>query len=1053
MGMLLLQLAVLSLSAQDLSGTVVSGSSGKPVEGVSVQWKNGPGTTTGQSGQFRLAITPAVQVLLISHAGFEPLEYRVQKEEKTVTIILKERTGLMQNVTVSTGYQKIDAGRATGSFSYMDEKLLNRGPATDVLSRLDGTAPSVLFDKRLPDAKIMVRGRSTIYGNQQPLIVLDDFPFEGDLRDINPADVESITLLKDAAAAAIWGVRAGNGVIVITTKKGNYNRPLSVSLEASMTVSGKPDLFNPPSMETGDFVEVEKFLFGKGFYNSQETSASKPVLSPVVEILIKKRNGQLTQEQADAQIAAIAAHDVRDDLLKYYYKNPLRQQYNLQVSGGGAAHHFVCSMGWDRTSTELNALYDRATARWNNTFRLHPRLELTTTLSYTWSAAEAGRPEIVNTSSKDLLPYTRLADENGKPLAIPRIYRESFVKSAGAAGLLNWEYVPLEDYMNTKKRTVSADILSMIQLQYRIAKGVQAKVTGQYQHSVDDYVDQKGVNSFYTRDLINRYTQAGPGNVLSYPVPIGDYLNIGHAAINSLAGRGQVEMNRTWGKHAVAAIAGAELREVVSGSNSYFIYGFDPNSLTSLPVNPDSMYKQYHNPATRSRIPSQGGYDSRTDRYVSEYINGAYTYDGQYTLSGSARKDGSNLFGARANQKFVPLWSAGVSWIISKSSFWKVKWADYLKLRVTHGYNGNVDNTLTPFTTMGYGPSTTSNAFINALYALVVTLPNPELRWEKSGTTNLGFDYSILGDRIRGSVDVYRKKAADLIANTLVDPTVGVPDGRVKKNVGSMLTKGLDLELTTTNVQRKWKWETRVVFSTVHNEVLAYDTISQFVSSYLTSGTTTVPLTGKPVNNIFSYQWAGLDPSTGDPQGWLKGAVTKDYVALAGQSKISDLVYNGSAIPTVFGSVLNTFNYRGFEFSFLLAYRFRYYFRRSFINYNTLYASWKGHPDYAERWQKPGDELTTNVPSMIYPANTRRDNFYMNSSALVARGDNIHLQDIRLSYTFERNGKQKLSFRSLQVYAYCKDPGIAWFMSPAGKDPDNYFLKTPTYSFGVKTLF
>lgn len=1057
LSLLLTTCTTLLANAQTVQGKVASASNDQPLQGATIRSARTQATVvSGPLGLFTIS-APAGDTLQVSYIGFQSQRVRVENNSTTITIRLLPADEQLQTVTVSTGYQRLPADRVTGAFSVLDNKLLQRAPATDILTTLDGVAPGLLFDKRLATPKLNIRGLSTIFANSQPLIVVDNFPYEGEITGINPADVESITLLKDAAAASIWGTRAGNGVIVITTKKGRFNQPLRISFDASTTISQKPNPFAQPFMASADFIEVERFLFGKGFYNSQESNAGKPVLSPVIETLILQRTGAITPAQADDIVNRYKTYDVRNDIQKYLYQRAVRQQYHLQFSGGSPSNTYNLSAGWDLNTNELAAAYNRITTRLANTWRLHPRLDLNTAISYNLSGHTTGKPttaSIINASAKDLLPYTRLADDNGNPLPIPKNYRASFITSAEAAGLRSWQYVPLQDYQNNSNTTSIREALFNFGIHYRVHPTLTASLLYQYQDQTSDGRNLQGENAYVVRDLVNRFTQQTPNGTLSYPLPPGNILDLQHQQTTAHAARAQADYNRAWTNTRLTAIAGAEVRQTANTSNTYRTYGYNNDILTFATVNYDSSYRMFFNPASRSRIPAVQEFGEGINKFISFYTNAALNIKNRYALSVSARRDGSNLFGVSTNQKLVPLWSAGLSWNLSGEKFYRFRALSLLKLRATYGYNGNVDNSLSAYTTTRYF-SGSSNSFITAPYAGIATLPNPGLRWEKVATANLGIDFATTQNRIRGALDFYNKNATDLIGDAPIDPTVGWTSGKVRRNIGAMNTRGIDLELTTKNIDRKLKWDTHYTLSYTTNKLTRYDSISTFVSSYLTNGISIVPLVGKPLYNLFSYQWAGLDPATGDPMGYLKGMASKDYTALANESRVSELVYHGSALPVVFGSLINTISYKNWELSANVTYRLGHYFRRSSISYTSLFNNWRGHPDYTLRWQKPGDEQFTNVPSLTYPANIRRDNFYTNASLLVQRGDNIRLQDLRLSMQLDKSMVKKLPVRDFQVFATASNLGILWRANGAGLDPDYYgtLPPPPAVAVGIKTNF
>jgi TonB-dependent SusC/RagA subfamily outer membrane receptor len=292
---------------------------------------------------------------------------------------------------VNNGYQTIGRERTTGSFVKIDNELLNRKVSTNILDRLDGVTSGLLFNRNnINDELLSIRGRSTLLDKDAatPLIVLDNFPYEGDIANINPNIVESITILKDAAAAAIWGARSGNGVIVITTKKGSYQQPIRIDANVNTTFSQKPDLFYSKNfLSATDYIDVEQYLFGKGFYDAQlNSTTSFTALTPVVELLARKRAGTISAADADNQINQLRSNDVRKEFSKYVYQTPVNRQYALTISGGGVNNSFIVSAGHDNNTDLLSRNgYTRSSFNAENRLRLFKGFELVTTIYYTAS--------------------------------------------------------------------------------------------------------------------------------------------------------------------------------------------------------------------------------------------------------------------------------------------------------------------------------------------------------------------------------------------------------------------------------------------------------------------------------------------------------------------------------------------------------------------------------------------------------------------------------------------------------------------------------------------
>jgi hypothetical protein len=416
-------------------------------------------------------------------------------------------------------------------------------------------------------------------------------------------------------------------------------------------------------------------------------------------------------------------------------------------------------------------------------------------------------------------------------------------------------------------------------------------------------------------------------------------------------------------------------------------------------------------------------------------------------LSLSARRDESNLFGVNSNQKGVPLWSAGLAWNLMQEPFWRAGWLSYLKLRLTYGYSGNVDNSRSAYTTIAYQPN---NPYIHIPYADILNPPNPELRWERVGMLNTGMDFALRGERLSGSIDFFIKKAKDLISPAPVDPTTGF--NQLYINSGRTRGRGVDLQLNSRNLKGALAWNTTLLFSWNRNKVTDYYNSATTSAFYVSDGLALNPVGGRDVYGIYSYRWAGLDPQTGDPRGYVQGQVSKDYNALVNSSTLGDLHYEGSAIPVYYGALRNTLSWRGISLSANITYKLGYFFRKTSINYSDLFSRWTGSSDYALRWQKPGDESRTSVPSLVYPADANRDQFYTYSEATVARGDHIRLQDLRLGYQLERERSRWLPFRQAELFVYAANLGILWRANKWGIDPDygNGLPSPRTISLGLK---
>ncbi|MDP2421439.1 SusC/RagA family TonB-linked outer membrane protein [Sediminibacterium sp.] len=1024
-------------STNTYEGRVLDANTRETISGASIQLKNSQlNTISDDSGLFRFKAFQAGDSIIIHLVGYRPI--RAIFRPTTTTILLIPNSG-ESSVTVQTGYQSLPKERATGSFALIDKQLFNRRISTNVLDRLDGVTPGVLFGKNMGDDAITVRGRSTLdAGSAKPLIILDNFPFEGDVNQINPNDVESVTVLKDAAAASIWGSRSANGVVVITTKKGRFNQPLQIGITQNISVGAKPDLYyNRNYLSASDYIDAERYLFNRGYYNaSLANTTTRVAVTPVVELLNQFRSGAISQTALNSELDKLRPIDVRDEYSRHLYQREVRQQYAIQLSGGGDKHHYIFSFGYD-DNLERNQFNKRSriTLQAQQVFRLHPKLELTTSLYYVTgkqnnpnSYAYRGNTSYYATGST-LYPYAQLADPSGNALITVRDYRRSYIDSVAALGFLPWDFRMLDDIVQTQSESITRSIIGRAGLLYRIINGLIAELQYQQEYQSITGTDIRMADSYTARNIVNRFSVRATNGSFTYPVPQGGILEQSQSVLNSQNLRGQLGYRRDFSdNHSLNALAGFEIRQRKSDSYSRVVYGYDDeygigttnlNYQSSLPVHP---FGNAHIPAAPNNIVET------INRFVSYYGNAAYTYRKRYTLSASARSDGANLFGLRTNERMTPLWSIGGAWDLTKEKFYRVSWLPQLKLRATYGFNGNAISA-SSLLTMRYATS----VFTGLPYAALNTAPNPELRWEKVQTINIGVDFSALGSRVSGTVEWYRKRGIDLIQSATLPQSTGFLN--FSGNGASTLTKGWEFVLNYSVIRKKdIGWDAHLLFNTLRDKVIDFEQVYLPTDLVRTTGNL-VAKPGKPLFGIWSYHWAGIDPVNGDPMGYLKGVPSKDYAGILAAATPDSLFFHGSARPTVWGGLRQDFRYRRLSISVNLLYKGGYYFRTSSVslNYQDLVTS-RQHSDYTLRWQQKGDELRSNVPSIVYPGNVPRNDFYTYSSILVERGDHLRLQDIRISYRLGPWGNKRPAF--LELYGYVNNLGILWRANKIGIDPD-----------------
>lgn len=1021
--------------------------------------KNG-GTETDKTGAFSLNISFFPDTLIFSCVGYKT-EHRIITG-KTDFLIVDMITDARQlnEVEVNTGYQLLRPNEMNGTVAVITQDQLNARGGTNILDRIMGQSTGLLLNtgknNSNPQNKtnISVRGLGTINGPLDPLIVLDGFIYEGDLTNLNPLDIEEVSVLKDASAASIWGARAGNGVIVISTKKGKFNMPLRTSFSASVLIKALPNLNNSLQMGVADYIGVEKLMFDRGYYDGTIASAPHQALSPAVEIFLAQRKGSLNKTQADAALNELKGQDSRKAYLDEFYRNAVTQQYGLNLKGGSTKHSFSLSASYDNVFGEN---YDRS-KKFN--FSLSQELRLTKNLSlnarvyFTDGQSYSGRP-VYNSLTVGIraLPYAAFRDSNGKPLPFASTYRSAYTDTAGKGKLLDWKYYPAEEYLHNTQNSHQQEIFASFGVKYKIIEGLNLDFGYQYQQQQSNSVALADEQSYSARNTINSYSQLNRNTgVVKYIVPVGGIRNENLNSSSSYTARTQLNFDKTLGAHQLNAILGVEARSSEANGSSSTQYGYYNDPLSFADVDVVGSYPHFI--TGNSQQIGSGRFLSATQyRFISFYTNIAYTYKDKYTLSVSARKDGSNIFGANTNDRWKPLWSSGLGWRLSDEKFYKIDALPELRLKATFGYSGNVDLSKTALSVAGYA----TNATTNLRFTRISSINNPDLKWEQLSQFNIGADFGFKNHRITGSVSYFIKRGTDLYGPSAYDYTAWGGKQQLTRNIADMSGHGLEFDIRTINLRySNFSWQTNGYFNyNVSKTLKYYNSSSSGLYNLLGNSTSITPLQGKPLYATAAYKWGGLD-ALGNPQGYLNGELSTNYASILSEAikTGNNVIYKGSSSPVVYGSLINTFQWRSLSLSMNINYKLGYSAMKPTISYSTLINNGSGHRDFEDRWQKPGDENFTNVPSFLYPANQNRDAFFAQSAVNVIRADNIRLDYLNLTYKLNST-TWKIPLRSLELYGVLQNGGIIWRANKVNADPDykNNISPSKVYLIGLRGDF
>ncbi|SDL65035.1 TonB-linked outer membrane protein, SusC/RagA family [Pedobacter sp. ok626] len=1055
-----------------ISGKVLD-ETGLPLIGASVSLKGtNKSVATDKNGFFSLEVPETGAVLSIRYIGYENYEYKVTGTTD-ITVTMKQATSTLQEVgVVSDGYQTISKERATGSYGVISAKDLKEVQSNNILERLEGKIPGVRVDVR--NNNIQIRSLNTYTNNTPPLIVVDGFPMinTGDnqgltkvqnstlangsvLSNFNPEDIEQITFLKDAVATSIWGSKAANGVIVITTKRGKKGAPV-INLSSIFSTS-KPVSFSDLNwMTSAQYADLETEMVNKNFIRDAAASLNTKNPSEVQEWLFKVKRGTATQDQANQAIAEISSRDNADQITKYLLQNAITQQQNLSISGGGEdnTYYIAANYNKDRPVYKGNSANNTiVTANFTNSF-FKNRVTLNTGINYQYAKTQINQAatDALGLTTTSLRPYDLLVDGNGNHILRNIQFRPEFETTQVAKGYLPSTYNAIDElnYSNTKGS--SNQFRFNTGLNVKIVKWLEANVSGSYQRNINNTLSINEANSYIGRTTINTYTTISPTtNRPVYNLPYGGIYTLSDANSYVYNLRGQLNMNKNFGSdHTVTALIGSEISEAYSKSYSNTQYGYDGDSNTFGLVDAKTQYPTMYGYSQNIPNPNSGVSEQKT-RNLSYYGNVAYSYRGKYDFSASARFDDYTQVGLQRSQRAKPFWSAGVKWVAKQEDFLQnVNWLNRANLRLTYGTAGRspVGGSNQSIITVTATDPTTQQPI-----ATIITPGDQQLGWETTKTINLGTDISVLDNRLSATFDIYDKRSNGILANLPYNPTYGW--SFLQFNTGKMKSNGYEFSVSGKIADHQdWSINSTFNFSYSKNKVTDNRYNTTLGTTIAQGGTT---LDGYPVGATFVYRSAGLDPTTGQTQIYDRNNnIIKNTTNLTSAFTIEDLKYVGVKAAPYFGGFMNTFRYKSLELGVQTSFYFGHVFLKPTItNYPTA-ASYSGvigkQEDLAYRWRQTGDESFTNVPGLT-GVNNNSIIRYRYSDDLVRSADNIRLQQISLNYRVPQSLLPKNVFKSLSVGASARNLGMIWVKNKEKLDPEylnanaNYYSMPPTKTF------
>ncbi|WP_461531946.1 SusC/RagA family TonB-linked outer membrane protein [Sinomicrobium sp.] len=1062
----------------EVSGRVTD-ASGLPMAGVAVVVKGtGRGAITDFDGKYNIAVSEG-SVLVFSYIGYHNQEVVVEEGQTEINVQLKENvTTLDEVVLVSTGYQTISKERATGSFSSVERAQLEK-PASSIAERLVGAIPGLQSTVNADGSiDFEIRGKSSLYSNAQPLIVYDGFAIEGGLETINPNDVESITVLKDAAAASIWGAKSANGVIVITSKKGVKGKP-RISVSSFVKTSGKLDLdYVNPVATSEEVINYEQKGFDSDFFGGpwpppSATVSALGAQSLAITAMNEVRLGRLSPEARDAELNRLRGLNNKGQIRDYLLQSPITQQYNVSVSGGS-----------ERMSNRLSLMFEtgksyykgdeskRVLINYGNTLNVTNWLDFNFQGTFQYDRGKNNGVDLAFIQS--LQPYDMLRNADGSLIDMSYLnyYRpnlEAFVPM-GLFPYADWSYNPISEVQSRDLRMERLNSRFQAGLTFKIIEGLTLNSKIQFELFNSSNKNYYSEESFAVRQFINE-TSSWNQDFNTAPtqnVPYGGILQQDKTTVKTYNFRNQLTFVRTFAeKHAINFIAGSEIQDrVMEFIGNPDAFGYSDQTLTTGELLNPAKGATMWDGSPMSYVPyfydfsifSTHAFSYNTDRFFSLYGNLSYTFDDKYTITGSYRTDASNLISEDPKYRYSPFWSVGAGWQLGREHFMEdADWLDRLNIRLTYGVNGNV-NTSTSFQPL-IGINGTLNQYTQETTAIMDDYGNPTLRWEKAKSANFGLDFSLFQGKLYGSVDYYNKKSIDL----MVQQSIAAVNGTASQtfNNGEMSNKGFELKLGTTLPIKgnNIVWRGSVNYSYNKNRITKlYRASYQMYDLY--DGGTTSYVDGYNANTLWSLRYAGLtnvgtesDPDLqpsfhgagGDKltfQNWPVGDA-REYISNEGTT----------VAPSTFG-MMHSFEIYDFDFSFIVTAKFGHVFRRQGFNYSPMAGG-------NTRVNSSYREVLNSDPSQRVPIPEEDyryyfwDRFFPYLNYLTADASHIRFQEVSLGYSLPKKVTSKLGIDTMRFFAQANNLGVIFF-NDYDEDPE-YPMGTvkpqSTFTFGVNLNF
>lgn len=1082
---------------------VVTDEFGDPLPAASIAVMNNKkiarGANTNLYGEFSIEanLSGGDNELVVSYIGTKTVRVKLTPEviKKPIEIVLKTDETMLADVTiVEDGYNRLPRKDMVGAFTTVkaDDIMMPAYQSIDQMLQGKVAGMSVVNTSARVGAspKITIRGTSTILGNSDPLWVVDGVIQEdplsidmssaitSDMRELignqiswlNPQDIDNITVLKDASATAIYGSKASNGVIVVTTKKGTPGR-VSVNYNTNVSVR------EHPTYDMYDFMNsYERIQFSKEAYEAGVRYQSEPLpqIYTYEGLMAMFNKRMITEDEFSRHLQRLET--VNTDWFDMLTRNSVSQSHNLSISGGTDKYTYNASVGYQNNKGyEVGNENDQITARLSINSNINEKLSINAQVNGSVRDADgygAGvNPYTYAMNTSRAIPAF---EENGDRAFYSKYYTYQYNTLLG--GKNQYSYNIFNEMENSFSFNRGTNFNASINVSYKILKWLTYQGTASMSVTNNKSESYAGEKTSRVEQLYRGYAygteKAGSDRFNAALMPYGGVLNQANSQGVSYSTSHRLLFSKEFNEnHRLNAMLGMEIRSSESTSEGNTVWGYVPErgSILVSPTLPENFkpigsdvtigwgaLAQLYNGAWNKM--------STTTNYMSFFATVAYAFKNRYVINVNVRSDASNRFGQDVNKQFDPTWSFGASWKIAQEPFMMehVHWLDQLNLRASYGIQGNVVNTLSPEMIVRYQGLLQS---YNEYYLSISSLPNKQLKWERTKSLNLGVDLALFG--ITMNFEYYRRNSNAIIRQDIAQE-YGM--ATMPLNGGLISNSGLEVTLNFTPIRTNdIAWTIGVNAGKNWNESSSDDRTAkadELTHTDFLNGSSDRPLKkGYPLSAFWSYKFTGLDGKNGYPT--FENAT---YDAVEGNGSVDPttfLVYSGPSEPDFSGGFNTRLRWKNFnigmDFAVALGAKKRLPNPYSTFTYGKMPDIFSNlSKELNDRWKEPGDEAHTNIPGLytsvrdLYNLNLPNglyDNIYSmwaQSDVRVASASFLRCTQLSLSYSVPRTFCQKIGLSRIQLSANINNLFVIASDDWKGYDPElGYSIQPRIYSIGL----